>query len=63
MRLVAIVDVASTASRTARPGAGAYSASKFALAGRSDAPCAEEHSSGAGALLITRTNPDAAGAT
>jgi short-subunit dehydrogenase len=37
----AIVNVASTASRVARPGAGAYSASKFALAGWSDALYAE----------------------
>ena len=33
----AIVNVASTAARVSRPGAGAYSASKFALAGWSDA--------------------------
>jgi uncharacterized protein len=33
----AIVNVGSTSSRVARPGAGAYSASKFALAGWSDA--------------------------
>ena len=33
----AIVNVASTAARVARPGTGAYSASKFALAGWSDA--------------------------
>lgn len=38
----AIVNVASTAARVARPGAGAYSASKFALAGWSDALYAEE---------------------
>jgi short-subunit dehydrogenase len=38
----AIVNVASTASRVARPGAGAYSASKFALVGWSDALYAEE---------------------
>jgi short-subunit dehydrogenase len=38
----AIVNVASTASRVARPGAGAYSAAKFALAGWSDALYAEE---------------------
>jgi short-subunit dehydrogenase len=38
----AIVNVASTAARVARAGAGAYSASKFALAGWSDALSAEE---------------------
>jgi len=38
----AIVNVASTSSRVARAGAGAYSASKFALAGWSDALWAEE---------------------
>ena len=38
----AIVNVASTAARVARAGAGAYSASKFALAGWSDALWAEE---------------------
>jgi short-subunit dehydrogenase len=38
----AIVNVASTASRVARPGTGAYSASKSALAGWSDALWAEE---------------------
>ncbi len=41
-RHVAIVNVASTASRVARPSAGAYSAAKFALAGWSDALSAEE---------------------
>jgi short-subunit dehydrogenase len=42
----AIVNVASTASRVARPGAGAYSASKFALAGWTDSLYAEELSHG-----------------
>jgi short-subunit dehydrogenase len=39
---VSIVNVASTAARLARPGAGAYSASKFALAGWSDSLHLEE---------------------
>jgi uncharacterized protein len=39
----AIVNVASTAGRIGRPGAGAYSASKAALAVWSDALRAEEH--------------------
>ena len=38
----AIVNVGSTAGRVARAGAGAYSASKFALAGWSDSLYAEE---------------------
>jgi short-subunit dehydrogenase len=41
-RRVAIVNVASTAGRVSRPGSGAYSASKFALAGWNDALYAEE---------------------
>ncbi|MDQ6834664.1 MAG: SDR family NAD(P)-dependent oxidoreductase [Actinomycetota bacterium] len=41
-RQVAIVNVASTAARVSRPNSGAYSASKFALAGWSDALYAEE---------------------
>ena len=43
---VSIVNVASTASRVSRPGAGAYSASKFALAGWSDALHNEERAHG-----------------
>ena len=42
----AIVNVASTAARVARPGTGAYSASKFALVGWSDALAAEEREHG-----------------
>jgi short-subunit dehydrogenase len=42
----AVVNVASTAGRVARGGTGAYSASKFALAGWSDALHLEERSSG-----------------
>ena len=42
----AIVNVASTAGRVARAGTGAYSASKFALAGWSDALWAEERPHG-----------------
>ncbi len=38
----AVVNVASTAGRVARGGSGAYSASKFALAGWTDALYAEE---------------------
>lgn len=41
-RRVAIVNVASTAARVSRPGSGAYSASKFALAGWTDALHLEE---------------------
>ncbi len=48
----AIVNVASTASRVARAGAGAYSASKFALAGWSDALYAEERSGGVHVGLV-----------
>jgi uncharacterized protein len=49
----AIVNIASTASRVARPGAGAYSASKFALIGWSDSLQAEERAHGVhvGAVL------------
>ena len=42
----AIVNVSSTAARVTRPGTGAYSASKFALTGWSDALYAEEHTHG-----------------
>src|SRR5437764_9905963 len=45
-RRVCIVNVASTASRVSRPRSGAYSASKFALAGWSDALYAEEREHG-----------------
>ncbi|HEY2478545.1 MAG TPA: SDR family NAD(P)-dependent oxidoreductase [Solirubrobacterales bacterium] len=38
----AIVNVASTAGRVSRPNSGAYSASKFALIGWTDALCLEE---------------------
>ncbi|HTU77856.1 MAG TPA: SDR family NAD(P)-dependent oxidoreductase [Solirubrobacteraceae bacterium] len=48
----AIVNVASTASRVARAGAGAYSASKFALAGWSDALWAEERAHGVHVGLV-----------
>ncbi len=48
----AIVNVASTAARVARPGTGAYSASKFALAGWSDALYAEEASHGVHVGLV-----------
>lgn len=45
-RPTAIVNVASTAGRVSRPNAGAYSASKFALAGWTDALHAEERPHG-----------------
>ncbi len=48
----AIVNVASTAGRVSRAGSGAYSASKFALAGWSDALWAEEHSHGVHVGLV-----------
>ena len=51
-RRVAIVNVASTAARVSRPNSGAYSASKFALAGWSDALHAEEISNGVHVGLI-----------
>jgi short-subunit dehydrogenase len=49
---VAIVNVASTAGRVSRPKAGAYSASKFALAGWSDALYAEERPHGVHVGLV-----------
>jgi len=49
---VAIVNVASTAARVSRPRSGAYSASKFALAGWSDALHAEERPHGVHVGLV-----------
>ena len=49
---VSIVNVASTAGRVARPGAGAYSASKFALVGWTDALHAEEAEHGVHVGLV-----------
>jgi uncharacterized protein len=48
----AIVNVASTAGRVARPGTGGYSASKFALAGWTDSLYAEERASGVHVGLV-----------
>jgi short-subunit dehydrogenase len=48
----AIVNVASTAARVARAGTGAYSASKFALAGWSDSQWAEERPHGVHVGLV-----------
>jgi short-subunit dehydrogenase len=48
----AIVNVASVAGRVGRPGAGAYSASKFALAGWSDSLHAEEREHGVHVGLV-----------
>jgi short-subunit dehydrogenase len=48
----AIVNVASTAGRVARGGTGAYSASKFALAGWSDSLWAEERAHGVHVGLV-----------
>jgi short-subunit dehydrogenase len=48
----AIVNVASTAGRVARAGSGAYSASKFALAGWSDSLWAEEQAHGVHVGLV-----------
>src|SRR5204862_626472 len=47
-----IVNVASVAGRVGRPGAGAYSASKFALAGWSDSLYAEEREHGVHVGLV-----------
>jgi short-subunit dehydrogenase len=49
---VSIVNVASTAARVSRPNAGAYSASKFALAGWSDALHGEERPNGVHVGLV-----------
>jgi len=48
----AIVNVSSTAGRIGRAGSGAYSASKFALAGWSDSLYAEEHAAGVHVGLV-----------
>ena len=48
----AIVNVCSTAGRVARAGSGAYSASKFALAGWSDSLWAEELATGVHVGLV-----------
>jgi short-subunit dehydrogenase len=47
-----IVNVASVAARVSRPGAGSYSASKFALAGWSDSLYAEERGYGVHVGLV-----------
>jgi short-subunit dehydrogenase len=49
---VSIVNVASTAGRVARPGSGAYSASKFALIGWTDALYGEERPHGVHVGLV-----------
>jgi short-subunit dehydrogenase len=49
---VSIVNVASTAGRISRPNSGAYSASKFALAGWTDALYAEEKPHGVHVGLV-----------
>jgi short-subunit dehydrogenase len=51
-RRVCIVNIASTAGRVSRPGSGAYSASKFALAGWTDALHAEEREHGVHVGLV-----------
>lgn len=48
----AIVNVSSTAGRVGRGGSGAYSASKFALAGWSDSLYAEEQANGVHVGLV-----------
>jgi short-subunit dehydrogenase len=48
----AIVNISSTSGRVARAGAGAYSASKFALAGWSDALALEERPHGVHVGLV-----------
>jgi short-subunit dehydrogenase len=48
----AIVNVSSTAGRVGRAGSGAYSASKFALAGWSDSLYAEERANGVHVGLV-----------
>jgi uncharacterized protein len=49
---VSIVNVASTAARVARPNSGGYSASKFALAGWTDALYGEERAHGVHVGLV-----------
>jgi short-subunit dehydrogenase len=49
---ISIVNVASTAGRVSRPGSGAYSASKFALIGWSDALAGEERPHGVHVGLV-----------
>ena len=51
-RRVCIVNVSSTAGRVSRPSSGGYSASKFALAGWSDALHAEERGHGVHVGLV-----------
>ncbi len=51
-RPATIVNVSSTSGRVSRAGTGAYSASKFALAGWSDALAAEEREHGVHVALI-----------
>jgi short-subunit dehydrogenase len=51
-RRVCIVNVSSTAGRIARPGSGAYSAAKFALAGWTDSLRAEERPHGVHVGLV-----------
>jgi short-subunit dehydrogenase len=51
-RRVSIVNIASTAGRVSRPNSGAYSASKFAFAGWSDALHAEEREHGVHVGLV-----------